>query len=127
MNTEKKKKILIVEDDRALRMILQDKLARENFAVFVASDGAEGLKIAEKELPDIVLLDIIMPKMSGVDMLKLMRETTWGKTVPVLFLTNDNKPERMMEALKINANDYLIKSDWGLAEIITKIKETIRV
>ena len=125
--SETLKKILIVEDEASQRKALADKFAREGFRVVEAKDGKEGLYAALKELPDVILLDIIMPKMSGVDMLKLMRETTWGKTVPVLFLTNDNKPERMMEALKINANDYLIKSDWGLAEIITKIKETIRV
>ena len=127
MATEKKKRVLIVEDDKALRMVLSDKLKKGNFDVLDAEDGKEGLEIAFKELPDIILLDIIMPKMNGVEMLRLLREATWGKTVPVLFLTNDNEPERMMQALRINANDYLIKSDWALGDIVNKVKQTLGV
>jgi len=127
MATEKKKIVLIIEDDKALKAVLADKLRTGGFDVLMASDGAEGLEIAFKELPDIILLDIIMPKMNGVEMLRLLREAAWGKTVPVLFLTNDNEPERMMQALKINANDYLIKSDWALGDIVNKVKQTIGI
>ena len=119
--------MLIIEDNNALLNVLQDKLTLEDFSVLVAKDGEDGLKIALKNRPDLILLDIIMPKMNGVDMLKKLREDRWGKTVPVLLLTNDSNPEHMMETLKVNASDYLIKSDWELEDVIKKIKETLRL
>ena len=83
------KKILIIEDDSSLRNVLQDKIKHEGFSVFTANDGQEGLETAIKEKPDCILLDVIMPKMSGIQMLKKLREHAWGKTVPVLLLSND--------------------------------------
>lgn len=127
MDTNTKKKVLVVEDERTLRNILQDKLKSEGFSVLAAKDGLEGLKIALKDHPDLILLDIIMPKMDGIDLLKKLRTDRWGKTVPVLLLTNDINPEHMSETLKVNANDYLVKSDWELDDVIKKIKETLRL
>ena len=121
------KKILIVEDDRSLRNILKDKVGSEGFSVFTANDGQEGLALAIKEKPDLILLDVIMPKMSGIEMLQKLRETVWGKTVPVLLLSNDDDPEHIKETLKDNATDYLIKSDWELEDVVKKMKETLRL
>lgn len=126
--TDKTKiKILIVEDEPVLIDVLKDKLIREDFAVLVAKNGEEGLALSIKNHPDIILLDIIMPKMNGVDMLIKLREDAWGKNVPVLLLTNNGNPEHMRKTLKFNAIDYLIKSDWKLEEIINKIKETLNI
>lgn len=127
METDIKKKILIVEDDKALSNILADKLNHEDFSVLTASNGEEGLEIANKENPDLVLLDLIMPKMNGLVMLKKLREDEWGETVPVLILSNDDNPEHISETLKDNATDYLIKSDWRLEDIVNKIKATLRL
>jgi len=68
-----------------------------------------------------------MPKMDGVDMLKKLREDSFGNKVPVLLLTNDGDPEHIKETLKANATDYLVKSDWKLEDIVNKIKETLRL
>ena len=125
MDTDTKKKVLIVEDDESLRHVLSDKLKREDFSVLTAEDGVEGLKVAFKNKRDIILLDIIMPKMNGVEVIKKLREDKWGKIVPVLMLTNDSSPENMLETLKNNATDYLIKSDWNLDSIISIIKTKI--
>lgn len=127
MDTNTKKKVLIVEDDESLRNVLADKLKHEDFAVLEAKDGEEGLKLALKNKPDIILLDIIMPKMDGIEMLKKLREDQWGKTVSVLLLTNDTDPQHMIETLKVNASDYLIKSEWELEAVIKKIKETLKL
>ena len=127
MDIDQKKKILIVDDDSSLRNVLKDKINHEGFAALTANDGEEGLKIGIKEKPDLILLDVIMPKINGIKMLKRLREDAWGKTVPVLLLSNDDDPEHIRETLKDNATDYLIKSDWELEDIIKKIKETLRL
>lgn len=118
-------KILVIEDDETLRNVLEDKLIQENFSVLLAKDGEEGLSAAIKNKPDLILLDIIMPKMDGVVMLKKLREDKSGRTIPVILLTNDGNPEHMRETLKANATDYLIKADWKLEDVIKKIKETL--
>ena len=127
MDIDQKKKILIVDDDGSLRNVLKDKISQEGFTALTAGDGEEGLKIGIKEKPDLILLDVIMPKINGIKMLKKLREDEWGKHVPVLLLSNDDDPEHIRETLKDNATDYLIKSDWELEDIIKKIKETLRL
>lgn len=126
MAENNQKIILIVEDDVALRNVLRDKLINEDFSVLVAIDGADGLKVALKNKPDLILLDIIMPGMDGVEMLRLLREDEWGEKVPVLLLTNDSNPEHMLETLKYNAVDYLTKSDWDLEGVIKKIQTVLK-
>lgn len=121
------KKILIVEDEKSLRNVLEDKLNHEGFLAQTAKDGEEGLAISFKEKPDLLLLDVIMPKMNGVKMLKKLREDPWGETVPVLLLSNDDDPEHIRETLKYNATDYLIKSDWELEDVVKKIKEILKM
>ena len=121
MDIDQKKKILIVDDDGSLRSVLKDKISHEGFTALTANDGEEGLKVGIKEKPDLILLDVIMPKVNGIKMLKKLREDAWGKTVPVLLLSNDDDPEHIRETLKDNATDYLIKSDWELEDIIKKI------
>ena len=127
MHANQKKKILIVEDDRSLRFPLEEAVGREDFITLVAKDGEEGLAVALKSHPDLILLDIIMPKMNGLKMLKKLREDNWGKTVPVLLLTNDTDPEHMRETLKDNATDYLIKSDWEIEDVVKKVKTTLKL
>lgn len=127
MNTAAKNKVLIVEDDKALSGALGDKLISKGFFILTAANGEEGLKTALKDKPDLILLDIIMPKMNGLNMLKKLRGNPWGRTVPVLLLSNDDNPEHIRETLKNNASDYLIKSDWELEKVIDRIKEILGV
>lgn len=117
------KKILIVEDDHALRAALRDKLARERFVVLEAKDGEEGLKIALDEQPDLILLDIVMPKVDGLTMLGQLREDSWGKTAHVIMLTNLSDGESVSKSLENAAFDYLVKSDWKLEDIVRKIRD----
>ena len=120
--------ILIVEDESSLRGALCDKFTREGFTVCEAKDGEVGLEVALKEQPDIILLDMMMPKMDGVTMLLKLRETSeWGKNVPILLLTNvssDDKriPKGMMETGSLY---YLVKSDWPITKLVEKVREVI--
>lgn len=121
-----KKKILLVEDDPALRRILVEKLSDESFAVIEASDGIAGLDIAMRERPDLVLLDIFMPKMDGVTMLSHLREdSTWGKTASVLVLTNSTDAETIAKVTGLGAADFLIKSEWSLVELVERIRKEL--
>lgn len=121
------KKILIVEDEWPLLKVLTDEFEREKFTVLQAHDGVEGLESALKNNPDLILLDIIMPKMDGIMMLKKLREDERGKDVPVIILTNLNDSETAGEALKNRAYDYLVKADWRIEDLIKKVKERLNV
>ena len=116
--------ILIIEDEKPLRDALYDKLTREGFTAIIAKDGAEGLRIALRDHPDLLLLDIIMPVMDGITMLKKLRQDAWGKTARVIILTNltaDNyRVGQYLTQSKISY--YLIKSDWKIESVIEKIR-----
>ncbi len=125
--TENKyKKILLVEDDESVVSVLKKKSAEENFELIMSENGEDGLKKAETIKPNLILLDIIMPKMDGMEMLKKMRATNWGKNIPVIILTNLSNPFHEEEAKKLNVVDYLIKTDCHLEDIFKKIKKFLR-
>jgi len=126
MNQEKKYKILIVEDEKILRDILANKFKEEGLLVSVATDGEEGLKAALLEHPDLILLDIIMPVMDGITMLKKLREDSWGKGAKVMILTNLSDSEKVSQAMEQGSYDYLIKIDWQMEELVQKVKEVIQ-
>lgn len=119
---ENKKKILIVEDETSLRNALRDKLGLEGFIVLEAKNGEEGLDVALRDHPDLILLDIIMPKMDGLTMLKKLREDVWGKNTKVILLTNLSDNEKVSEALLQGSYDYLVKSDWKIGDVVAKIR-----
>lgn len=121
------KKILIVEDEIALLYALSSQFDKKQFKVFQAVDGEEGLKSALDNHPDLILLDLLMPKMDGISMLKELRRDTWGKDVKVIILTNLSDAETVDEALKQGTYDYLVKTDWNLTEVIEKVKKTLGV
>lgn len=127
MTEVQKKTILVVEDDTALRRILQDKLTTENFSVLTAADGEAALTVFFKNLPDLILLDIYMPKMNGIEMLEKLRSDKRGENVPVLLLTNDDDPQDIKQTLKNNATDFLIKTDWSLEDVVGRIKEVLNI
>jgi len=122
-----RKKILIVEDDVTLSKAISYEFEQQNFDVFLAADGEEGLKAAKLNMPDIILSDINMPKMDGMTMLKEMRKTDWGADVPVIMLTNLSDEQRVLEALSQKAFYYLVKSDWDLSQIVEKVKEKLDI
>jgi CheY-like chemotaxis protein len=117
------KKILIVEDEAALRNAVSDILSFEGFTVLQAKNGQEGLDVALKEHPDLILLDLIMPVMDGLTMLeKLRTDQDWGRSVAVILLTNINDPEKVAQATEAGSYDFLVKSDWNIEDVVKKVK-----
>ena len=132
MDTEVKKvnkKILVVDDEIPLLRAMVDKFTREGFTTLEARDGAEGLKVALSERPDIILLDLVMPEMTGLDVLKSLRGTDdWGKNVPILILTNLTGNDRLMHEMSQNeATDYLVKSNWKMDDVVKKVKDFLKI
>lgn len=119
------KKILIVEDERPLREVLCDKFEASGFKIFSAKDGKEGLAVALKEHPDTILLDIIMPKMDGMTVLKKLREDKRGKDIPVILLTNLADDQKVAEATEKGVYGYLVKSDWKIADVVKMVEERL--
>jgi DNA-binding response OmpR family regulator len=119
-----KKKILIVEDEHTLSDVLFDKFTKENFEVLVARDGQEGLNLALLSHPDCILLDIVMPIMDGVSMLRELRKDSWGQKAKVFMLTNLSSIEHEKDTFAQGATEYLIKTDWKLEDVVKKVKET---
>lgn len=105
---------------------LASKFKNENFTVFTSGDGEEGLALALKEHPHIILLDIIMPKIDGITVMKKIREQKrWGKEVPIIMLTNLSDPESVSEAANYGVYDFLVKTDWRLDDVVKLIKEKL--
>ncbi|MBD3311535.1 MAG: response regulator [Candidatus Magasanikbacteria bacterium] len=121
----KEQKILIVEDETSLTKILKSKLEKEGYAVLSAINGEKGLDMALKEKPDLILLDIVMPRMDGYEMLNKLRKDTWGKNVPVIILTNLTEPKEISNGVSMDIKDYLVKTDWSLNEVINKVKKRL--
>lgn len=119
------KKILVVEDDKDIRTVLVKKLKIEKFKVYQAKNGKQGLNITKTKKPDLVLLDILMPVMDGLTYLKKLRAEKWGENVPVIMLTNMSESEKIAEAVKYNASEYLVKTDWKIADVVQKIRDRI--
>jgi len=125
MEDSQKKKIMIVEDDSFVMDIYHTKLEQENFEVIEAANGVEAMKKLQDSQPDLILLDIIMPYMDGLEVLKKIKEDERLKNIPVILLTNLSQKEEVTKGLELGANDYLIKSHFTPSEVLEKIKNYI--
>lgn len=123
------KRILIVEDEEAILRAISDILLSQGFTTILARNGEEGLQIAQKQHPNLILLDIFMPKMDGLVMLQKLRLDGWGKTAPVIILTNlsPNSNSVITTVLKNEPAYYLVKSDVKLEGIVEKVKEVLGI
>lgn len=119
------KKVLIIEDEGSLRMAIRDKLSRENIDLLEAKNGEEGLKVALKDHPDLILLDIVMPRMDGFVMLDNLRQDEWGKQAQVVILTNLNSEEYILKSFRNEVYDYIVKTDIRIDDLVSKIKEKL--
>lgn len=126
MNTNTNKNtILIVEDEIDLRDALVTAFTYEGFSTLVAGDGEEGLSVAEAEAPNLILLDISMPKMDGLTMLKKLRETAWGKDTKVIVMTVLDDLSKVAEVMDAGGDEYVVKTQVTLAEIVQKVKHKL--
>ncbi len=123
----KEKTILVVEDDENIREIILTTLKMGNFNSIVAVNGKEGVQMALEKHPDLILLDLLMPVMGGMEALKQIREDKWGATVPVVILTNlsATNEDLVADIVTLKPAHYLIKSDWRVATVIQKINEIL--
>lgn len=121
------KKILIVEDEPALLRVLSDKFTNEGFSILEAKNGLTGLKMALEEKPEVILLDILMPELDGMEMMRRLREAnTYGKSVPIVILTNLDADEKITWAVaKDEPAYYLIKSNVDMDEIVEKVNQAV--
>ena len=126
MPSNKDKTVLVIEDDRVLRRVIIDNLKSEGFNALEAEDGEAGLALALAKHPDIMLVDVVMPKMDGIAMLEKLRQDEWGKDAQVIMLTNLSDPDKISAVSKKGVNDYLVKADWDIAGIIERVKDKLR-
>lgn len=123
------KTILVIEDEKSLRDAVVDILTRKNFISLAAKNGREGIELAFEKHPDLILLDLIMPEMDGMVALKAIRDDAWGKTVPVIILTNVSatKEQQVDDLLTRIPIYYFIKSDRKLHDIVAQIEKILEL
>lgn len=120
------KKILFVEDEPTLQKAISEVLTQEGFQVFSALDGEKGIEMIKTEKPDLVLLDLILPKKDGFEVLKEMKEAEELKDIPVIVLTNLEGIGDVEKALSLGATTYLVKANYELDDVVEKIKQNIK-
>lgn len=126
MEKTNKKKVLIVDDDKNLRLVLVDKLNISGFEAVGASDGKEGLEKAFKLHPDVILLDVLMPEMNGLEVLENLRNDEWGSKAKVIMLTVLEDMEIVSRAMQSGGFGYLVKTDYSMDQIVEKVKEILK-
>ena len=119
------KKILILEDEEILLELLQKKLSQTGYDVSIAKDGQEGLKKMKEIKPDLILLDILMPKMDGFEVMKEMEKDSALKEIPVIIVSNSGQPVEIDRVKESIARDWLIKTEFDPQEVVDKIEEQI--
>ncbi len=118
-----KQKVLVVDDENDLREALASAISSAGYQCFEAHDGEEGLSVALREKPDLILLDIMMPKVDGHEMLKRLRQDDWGKRVKVIQLTAREDAGSITKSIVEGSDDYIMKSGHSLEEIVKKVKQ----
>jgi CheY-like chemotaxis protein len=119
------KKILLIEDEEIMINLLQRKLTQAGYEVSVAKNGEEGLKVMREVKPEIILLDIIMPKMGGFEVMEEMQKDKKLAKIPVIVISNSGQPVELDRAQKLGARDWLIKTEFDPQEVIDKVKKQI--
>lgn len=120
-------KIAIIEDDRAILQMYSIKFEAEDFTVYRATNGEEGLQLLLGTKPDIVLLDLMMPIMGGKDLLETIRATSWGKNLPVIIMTNVSKDEAPKGLDNLDISDYVIKASSTPHLVFEKVKRVLGI
>jgi DNA-binding response OmpR family regulator len=119
------KKILFIEDESALQKTFRDVLEKEGYEMISALDGESGLRLAKSQKPDLILLDLILPKKDGFEVLKELKEDEATKGIPVIVLTNLEDIESVEKAIELGATTYLVKAQYTLEEVIQKVKKAL--
>lgn len=118
-------KILIIEDEEILSKVLEEKFKRAGFDTAIATNGDEAFPMAKKFSPDVILLDLILPKKNGFDVLKDLKSDADLKTAPIIVLSNLGQDEEIKRALELGASDYMVKTQHPINEVIEKVKNLL--
>lgn len=114
--------ILVVEDDENIRELYYDALTAAGLIALKAATGQEGVEIALSKHPKVILMDIMLPDISGHEAVKQIRHDTWGKNAHILFLTNKSDPEDVVQAVEQGSDDYIIKAHTEVKEVVNRVR-----
>lgn len=118
-----KGKILLVEDDTLLARMYQAKFTNEGYEVFIAGDGIQGLEIVKTQKPDFMILDMMMPKLSGLDLLSQVRQDPAIQNTPAIMLSNLSQPQEIEKAKALGIKEFLLKANYTPSQIVEKVKQ----
>jgi len=116
------KTILLIEDEGTLQKVMADVLSQEGYEVLSALDGEVGVRLAKEKIPDLILLDLVLPKVMGFEVLEQLRSDKETKNIPVIVLTNLENLQDIQRVTELGATAYLVKSNYDLGEVVQKIK-----
>ncbi len=119
------KKILFVEDESALQKAFGDFLRQRGYKVISAVDGEQAVRLAKTEQPDLILLDLILPRKNGFEVLEILKQDSLTQEIPVIVLTNLEEMENIEKALNLGATTYLIKANYSLEEVLAKVEKAL--
>jgi DNA-binding response OmpR family regulator len=119
------KKILFIEDESALQKTFGEILRIEKYEMISALDGETGLKLAQTEKPDLIILDLVLPKLHGFEVLRKVKADEKTKNIPVIVLTNLETMADVEKAIELGAMTYLVKANYSLEEVINKVKKAL--
>jgi two-component system alkaline phosphatase synthesis response regulator PhoP len=125
MAEEKNKKILMIEDEKIIVDLLKSKLEKEGYNVIVGRDGVEGIEKMKEEKPDLILLDVVMPRKGGFEVIEERNKNEELKKIPVIIISNSGQPVELDKAKELGAVDWLVKTEFDPLEVITKVKKQI--
>ncbi len=121
-----KKTVLVLDDEELITAALGRKIEIAGFNVFIQRNGEDGLRVALESHPDLILLDMIMPKMDGMTFLDKLRESgDWGKAVPVIVLTNLESGDQVKKSRDRGVFDYLVKTNWSLEDVVSRVNQAL--
>lgn len=120
------KKILIIEDERPLLEMYRVRFLKAGYEVFSTENGKPGIEIALKENPDFILLDILMPKTDGYEVIKALKNNPRTKKIPILVFSNLSQPEEMKKAIELGADNYVVKADLTPSELLSKVEKMLK-
>ena len=115
--------IVFIEDEAAIQKTFSDALQKEDYEITSALDGEIGLRLAKEKIPDLILLDLVLPKMNGFEVLSALKSDAATKDIPVIVLTNLEQMEDIQKAIDLGARTYLVKSNYNLPEVVTMVKK----
>lgn len=120
-------KIAIIEDDAVISQMYRMKFEADGFDVQLANNGKNGVELVKDLSPDIILLDLQMPEMDGVEVLRVIRKNDWGKNIPVIILTNLGEEESPKEIRALGIHSYIVKANLTPRQVVQRVKDALKI